>query len=142
MYKELISYLQQRQTEIGKEQLYVILPFIVDKIGDPKFAQSLYCIVANICSRVSGRYIIGHIIKYASEGKKPKIVGDACTLLVQIITNISLANCPLASLVQFAQSAYLNLMFECRKNAIQLLTCLYSYKGSSLKSMLDEVTWK
>jgi hypothetical protein len=37
MNKDLISYLEERQGDIGKPEAYVILPYIIEKIGDNKF---------------------------------------------------------------------------------------------------------
>jgi hypothetical protein len=87
MNKDLIAYIEERVADIGKEELYVLIPFIVEKIGDSKFSEALYRIINDVSRRLPGRYIIGHIIKYikSTEGKKPKLNGDACTLLVRII---------------------------------------------------------
>jgi hypothetical protein len=87
MNKDLIAYIEERVADIGKEELYVLIPFIVEKIGDSKFSEALYRIINDVSRRIPGKYIIGHIIRYikSTEGKKPKLNGDACTLLVRII---------------------------------------------------------
>lgn len=38
MNKDLIAFLEERQTDIGKPEAYVIIPYIIEKIGDSKFA--------------------------------------------------------------------------------------------------------
>jgi hypothetical protein len=38
MNKDLIAYIEERVADIGKEELYVLIPFIVEKIGDSKFS--------------------------------------------------------------------------------------------------------
>lgn len=38
MNKDLIAYLEERQSDIGKPEAYCLLPYIIEKIGDNKFA--------------------------------------------------------------------------------------------------------
>ena len=38
MNKDLIAFLEERQADIGKPEAYVIIPYIIEKIGDSKFA--------------------------------------------------------------------------------------------------------
>lgn len=38
MNKDLIMYLNERVGDIGKPESYVVIPYIVEKIGDNKFA--------------------------------------------------------------------------------------------------------
>lgn len=47
-----------------------------------------------MCKRIPGKYIVGHIIRYikSTEGKKPKINSDACTLIAKVIETISVSN--------------------------------------------------
>jgi len=48
-----------------------------------------------MCKKLPGKYVIGHIIKYirSTDGKKPKLNGDAAVLISKIIDNISIGNC-------------------------------------------------
>lgn len=87
MNKQLIAFFEDRSEDINKEEAYVLIPFIVEKIGDGKFADPLYKIVSTMCRKIPGKYLIGHIVKYikGTEGKKPKLNSDACTLLSKIV---------------------------------------------------------
>jgi hypothetical protein len=105
MNKDLIAYIEERVDDINKQELYVLVPYIVEKIGDSKFSEALYRIIADISKRVPGRYFVGHIIRYirSTEGKKPKLNGDVCILLIRIIENISMSNCSLKELAEYAK---------------------------------------
>lgn len=97
MNKELVQFLKDRCSEFGKPETYVILPFIIEKVGDSKFTEPLLKTVESICRRVPGNFIVGHIIKYirSTEGKKPKLNSDACVLISKVMENISIKNIPL-----------------------------------------------
>jgi hypothetical protein len=86
MNKDLIAYLEERATDIGKPEAYVVIPYIVEKIGDSKFAEALTRLTINICKSVPPRFVGGHIIRSAkSVEKRPKVNSDACSLLAKII---------------------------------------------------------
>lgn len=38
MNKDLIAYIQERASDINKPEAYVLIPYIVQKIGDSKFS--------------------------------------------------------------------------------------------------------
>ena len=42
----------------------MIIPYIVEKFGDPKFAEPLTRLVQFMCKGVPPKYLISHIIKY------------------------------------------------------------------------------
>jgi len=93
MNKDLIAYLEERETDIGKPEAYVILPYIIEKIGDNKFAESLTRLTINVCKTVPPKFISGHIIRCAKNvDKRPKVNSDACSLLVKVIEAVSLSN--------------------------------------------------
>lgn len=93
MNKDLIAYLEERASDIGKPEAYVILPYIIEKIGDNKFAESLTRLTINICKSVPPRFISGHIIRCAKAiEKRPKVNSDACTLLVKIVEAVSISH--------------------------------------------------
>ena len=87
MVKELITYLTERQESIEKPEFYVIAPFVAEKIGDNKFQENLYGLVTSLCRRIPSTFIIGHLIKYvrSTQGKKPKMNSDLCSLIVKVI---------------------------------------------------------
>lgn len=95
-----------------------------------------------MCKKLPGKYVIGHIIKYirGTDGKKPKLNGDAAVLISKIIDNISIANCNQKQIADFACETFA-VSFS-KKGGIQLLNCLYAYLGESLKGLLDEATIK
>lgn len=93
MNKDLIAYLEERQTDIGKPEAYVILPYLIEKIGDTKFAEGLTRLTINICKTVPPKFISGHIIRFTkSVDKRPKVNSDACSLLVKVIEAVSVSN--------------------------------------------------
>lgn len=120
----------------------MLLPYILEKIGDTKFAESLHTIVNSMCKRIPGKYLVGHITKYirSTEGKKPKLNSDACSLIVKIIENVSLGNIALKEAMEYAKETY-GVPFS-RKGAAELLTCIYSYVGEQIKTYLDANTYK
>lgn len=95
MNKDFIAFLEERQTDIAKPEAYILIPYILEKVGDSKFTESLSLLTTQICSRVSPKFITGHIIRYirSTEGRKPKLNSDAASLLSKIIDAVSLANC-------------------------------------------------
>lgn len=97
MNKDLISYLQERATDIGKPEAYVLIPFISEKVADPKFSESLLGIISTMCERVPAKFLIGHVLRYvrSPENKKPKLNGDICSILVKIVDTASIVNCNL-----------------------------------------------
>lgn len=94
MTKDLIAYLEERVADIGKREAYVVIPYIIEKIGDSKFAEPLVRLTVNICKSVSPRYICGHLIRCSKTvaASKPKINGDTCTLIVKVIEAVSISN--------------------------------------------------
>ena len=77
------------------------MPFIIEKIADSKFSESLLGIIVTICGRVPAKFLIGHILRYvrSADNKKPKLNGDVCSLLIKIVETVSISNCNLKELV-------------------------------------------
>ena len=42
----------------------IILPFILDKLGDNKFAESLKIIIDQLIQKIPPKFFIGQILKY------------------------------------------------------------------------------
>ena len=137
MNKDLITYLEERVEDIGKPEAYVLIPYIAQKVGDTKFAESLLNLVVSMCERVPARFLIGHFIKYAlrPENKKPKLNGDICIVIIKVIQTASIANCFLKETVQYAKDTY-SVPFS-KKGAQELLVCLYNHAGDQIKPYLD-----
>ena len=95
MNKDLIAYLEERVEDIGKPEAYILIPYMAQKVGDTKFAETLLKLISLMCERVPARFLIGHFIKYAlrPENKKPKLNGDICVVIIKIIETASIANC-------------------------------------------------
>lgn len=119
-----------------------MIPYIAEKIGDSKFSEQLNRLVILMCERVPAKFMMGHFIRYARspENKKPKLNGDICVVLARIIESASISNCNLKETVEYARDTYA-VPFS-KKGAQELLICLYSQAGDSIKPMLDENTLK
>ena len=85
---------------------------------------------------------MGHILRYirSTEGKKPKLNGDTCVLLVKVIEMVDLKNLHLKELAEFGRDCYA-IQFS-RKGATELLSCLFLQSGDKVKKYLDEPTIK
>ena len=42
MNKELIAFIEEKSNEIDKPELIILIPFMIEKIGDTKFSEPLY----------------------------------------------------------------------------------------------------
>lgn len=95
-----------------------------------------------MCQRVPAKFLIAHFIKYAQspENKKPKLNGDICSILIKIIEHSSINNCNTRELADYAKETYA-VPFS-KKGAQELLACLYSHLGDTLRPLLDEATLK
>lgn len=64
MNKDLISYLEERATDIGKPEAYVLIPYLAEKFLEAKFAEQILKIIGIMSERIPARFIIGHLLRY------------------------------------------------------------------------------
>lgn len=95
-------------------------------------------VVVSTCERVPAKFLVGHFIRYAKspENKKPKINGDICSVIIKIIETSSINNCDVREITEYAKDCYA-IPFS-KKGGQELLTCLYSHLGESIRPLLDD----
>ena len=96
MNKELIAFIEEKSNQIDKPELVIIIPFLIEKIGDSKFSEPLYRGIQNICEKIPGIFIVGYLIEKtkALDNKKPKLNQDVCGCIGRIIDIVSISNIP------------------------------------------------
>ncbi len=47
---------------MDKPEIVIIIPFIIEKIGDSKFSEPLYRALENILQKIPGTFIVGYLI--------------------------------------------------------------------------------
>lgn len=104
MNKELIAYIEEKANEIDKPELIIIIPFIIEKIGDSKFSEPLYRALEIICQKIPGTFIVGYFLEKIKllDNKKPKLNADVCNCICKIIDIVSINNIPIRETILFA----------------------------------------
>lgn len=62
MNKELIAFIEEKSNEMDKPEIVIMIPFMIEKIGDTKFTESLFRSLENILQKIPGTFIVGYFI--------------------------------------------------------------------------------
>jgi hypothetical protein len=68
-----MAFLADNVERVSKREFYVILPCILEKLGDSKFAEPIATITDVIVQKIPPKFLGNHIVKYVkpSETRKP-----------------------------------------------------------------------
>lgn len=64
MNKELMAFLASNSEKITKRECYVIIPCLLEKVADSKFAEPMGVLTDTLIQRIPPKFFANQILKY------------------------------------------------------------------------------
>lgn len=124
---------------MGKRAVYVMMPFLSDKLGDVKTLNSVSELLLSLSEVVTPKYVATQIIKYASQAKSPNIIKESCNTLTKMTEDFGVITMPLKEMIDYAIVAVNNSNPQVRTSAFALFAMMYKHAGETIKNFLKDI---
>jgi hypothetical protein len=102
--KEILNLLkitsQMESICFNKRSIHLAVPFLVDKLSDSKYVQTIEEILQSVCKYIPPKFIISQLISNSDPKKaSPKSTAEACNQIAKLIDLVGANNVPVKILI-------------------------------------------
>jgi hypothetical protein len=87
---------------LNKRSVYVMMPFLSDKIGDVKLTASVSELLVSLSETVTPKYVANQLLKYGSQAKAPGVIKETCNILSRLTDEFGFICMPAKEIIDFA----------------------------------------
>ena len=79
----------------NKRSIHMVVPFLVDKLSDSKYVQSIEEVLQSVCRYIPPKFVISQLISNSDPKKaSPKSTAEACNQIAKLIDLVGANNIP------------------------------------------------
>ena len=88
--------------KVGSRAANVVIPFLADKIGDPKYCAGIQDIILILGEKLTPAFIIKGVSKQGISATNPKVIEQIAIIIEKVLNEFGPAGFPLQEAVAFA----------------------------------------
>lgn len=135
----LFTAIAQNCEKLTKRSVWVIMPFLSDKLGDVKVVNSVSELLLSMSEVVTPKYVALQIIKHASSAKSPNVIKESCNTLLRMTDDFGVMTMPLKEMIDYAIIAVNNSNPAVRTSSMALFAMMYKHAGEAIKNFLKDI---
>ena len=87
---------------MSKRAVFVMMPFLSDKLGDVKLLNSVSELLLSLSETVTPKYVALQLLKYGSQAKAPNVIKETCNILSRLTDEFGFSCMPVKEMIDFA----------------------------------------
>lgn len=135
----LFTVIAQNCDKLSKRSVWVMMPFLSDKLGDVKVLNSVSELILSLSEVVTPKYVASQVIKHASSAKSPNVLKESCNVLLKMTEDFGVLTMPLKDMIDYAIIAVNNSNPQVRQSAMALFAVIYKHAGDAVKNFLKDI---
>jgi len=142
MIKETINTLKvivENCERIPKRALFVCSAFLIDKVGDVKYAANIKEVLMMMADFVTAKFVALQVTKQGTGQKAVNNLKEACIFLTSLLDEWGGAMMPIKECIDFASLLTQHNNVAVRNAGMGLFTMLYKHLGEPLRSFMSEI---
>lgn len=125
--------------KVGQRATNVVLPFISDKLGDPKFVALCSEVILILSEKVTPSFVIKGLAKQGQTQTNPKSIEQSAIMIEKILTEFGPQGFPLQEAVGYSVFGCSHTNPKVRDVSIKLIASIYKYAGDPIRDFLKDV---
>lgn len=97
----LFGAISQNCEKLGKRSVFIMMPFLSDKLGDVKQLAVVSELLLSLSEVVTPKYVALQVIKHASSAKSPNVIKESCNILVKMIEDFGGLCMPIKDMMDY-----------------------------------------
>lgn len=98
----LFGAISQNCEKLGKRSVFIMMPFLSDKLGDSKLLALVSELLLSLSEVVTPKYVGLQVIKHASTAKSPNVIKESCNILHKMTEDFGGMCMPLKEMIDYA----------------------------------------
>ena len=138
----LLFFVEKDNNFFFNNKVFIILSnFIIEKLGDLKFFDSILLFLKKISVKISPKFILLNILHLFnmldSKKNNTKIQSDLCSIFSKMLQFIGCPFFPFKEIIDFAKISIIHP--QVKNQAVILIKTIYQYTGEELEQMLKDL---